>query len=97
MRDIDLELDSQRSSANDFTSKEPMPNIWSVDKADEEDTMPEPPASPQPPVIQPQSSAGQTILDEDDHKPFVGTMDDDELEKPSFLRRLAKRRRNDES
>ncbi len=94
MRDIDLELDRDRPAANDFASKEPMPNIWSVDKVEDDGVIPEPPASPQ---LSTQSGAGQTILDEDEHKPFVGSMDDDELEKPSFLRRLAKRRRgNDE-
>jgi cell division protein FtsZ len=86
MHDINMDLDQDKAVASDFNSKEPMPNIWSIDKP--EDDIPEPPASPMP--QQP------TILDEEEPKPFVGHLDDDELEKPSFLRRLAKRRRTDD-
>lgn len=96
MRDIDLDLENDRSTttsaAEDFTSKEPMPNIWSIDN--EEAGAPEPPASPAraSEVVKP------TILDDDDHKPFDGSADDGELEKPSFMRRLARRKRSsDES
>jgi cell division protein FtsZ len=106
MQDLDLDLDKGGVN-DDFATKEsPMPNIWSADVDDNEDdgesrvesrSMPEPPASPRSPGAQGLSSAdGSTILDDDNHKPFVGGLEDEELEKPSFLRRLAKRRRSDD-
>ncbi len=115
MSSIDMDLDRPKAAESDFSSKEPMPNIWSIDKDDDEDDssasahVPEPPASVQPPssTINPTSrsaqsdhsnlsNSGSTILDDEEPKPFLGTMDDDELEKPSFLRRLTKRRRSDD-
>lgn len=90
MKDIDLELDNGRSApgsvAEDFGSKEPMPNIWSIQ--DDDVNGPEPPASPM------QASTMITPSPEDDNKSFSDATDDDELEKPSFLRRLAKRKRS---
>lgn len=95
MKDIDLDLEHDRSTvaAEDFTSKEPMPNIWSIDN--DEEKIPEPPASPAPAsqVVQPSASL---LDDDDDQKTFGTATDDDELEKPSFLRRLAKRKRSDD-
>jgi cell division protein FtsZ len=106
MRDIDMDLDAVKESESDFASNDaPMPNIWSVDADEEpESALPEPPASP------PSSQQGtqqdddndnddtlqSSSLNDDSHKPFVGGLDDDDVEKPSFLRRLAKRRRSDD-
>jgi len=74
MTDLDMSLDSD-SEATDFTSDQPMPNIWSItddddDKDDDEDTTTE-------------------------HEPVVSSHVEEELEKPSFLRRLAKRSKKD--
>jgi len=105
MRDIDMDLDAGKASNDDFTSSDAtMPNIWSADPDDDDSK-----ASSDTPVSKPSpvSSNDQddddepvsprpTILEDDGHKPFVSSMDDDELEKPSFLRRLAKRRRSDD-
>jgi len=86
MKGLDMDLENKSSAAEDFTSKEPMPNIWSLSNDEEEATLQEPPASPQASdVVSPSSSS-----------PAFGPTDDDELEKPSFLRRLAKRKRNDD-
>jgi cell division protein FtsZ len=92
MKGLDLDLDDNAKAAEEFASKEPMPNIWSInnDEDDQADSFREPPASPGvSSVVRP------SIMDEED-KSFGTSADDDELEKPSFLRRLAKRKRSDD-
>ena len=89
MKDLDMDLDTKSEPADDFTSKEPMPNIWSIHHDEENDSskFPEPPASPGvSDVISPTSRDNSPTVDDDDS----------ELEKPSFLRRLAKRKRSDD-
>lgn len=97
MKGIDLDLDTASEAAEEFAAKEPMPNIWSINNSDDDDStnddsFREPPASPNASsVVRP------SIMDEED-KAFGATDDDEDLGKPSFLRRLAKRKRsNDES
>lgn len=85
MSDINMNLDEDDTVAvTDFTSKEPMPNIWTIDakhadvhdgKAEEEEKH----------SLNTQPETGSSILEEDN-----------ELEKPSFLRRLARRHKDDE-
>jgi cell division protein FtsZ len=103
MSGIDMDLDRPKAVESDFTSKEPMPNIWSIDKDDDEDQTAqnnsETAASVHPPSSSVNPTPRPTILDDtndDGPKPFLGAADDDELEKPSFLRRLTKRRRSDD-
>jgi cell division protein FtsZ len=106
MSGIDMDLDRPKAADTDFASKEPMPNIWSIDKDDDEDKSLESPGTtvtPEPPAsVHPPSSSRPTVpnmLDEEEPKPVAGpfgVLDDDELEKPSFLRRLTKRRRSDD-
>jgi len=96
MSSINLDLDKpqEETPAEDFKSKEPMPNIWTIDKDEDEEAAPR---DIQPPASVPMHDDNTSILDDDEPaKPFVGHMDDDELEKPSFLRRLTKRKRSDE-
>lgn len=71
MSDIDMNLDDNEEHT-DFTSDAPMPNIWSIDDDEKDDT------------------------DNTKHKPIVSSHAEEELEKPSFLRRLAKRNKNDD-
>lgn len=86
MSDIDTDLDEAKAAelASDFKSSQPMPNIWAADEADDADTE----LQQQPEV---------TTDDEDEetfkqNQAFVsGTPDDDHLDKPSFLRRLTAR------
>jgi len=103
--DIDMDLDHDKASAasDDFSSKEPMPNIWSInDPQEDEEPKPaaEEPVKPsEPRVFTPEPTNTPSILDDDESRPgpFVSSLDnDDELEKPSFLRRLTKRRHNDD-
>lgn len=70
---IDTSLDT--SAATDFTSDNPMPNIWAIHDDDESDNADDEPTTMHEPIVS-------------DHE--------DELEKPSFLRRLAKRHKNDD-
>ncbi len=83
--DIDMNLDEHVAAASDFDSKEPMPNIWASDSSRADDT-----------------SSVQTNDEEDDetfkrNQEFVtGHMEDGDLEKPSFLRRLTNRHKGDE-
>lgn len=94
MRAIDLNLDEDKTNvAADFTSKEPMPNIWTIHEQ-EEDRSSDHDMSEHP--VQPPASV--PYRDSDNHdgqpQPFVGSVEDEELEKPSFLRRLTKRKKD---
>jgi cell division protein FtsZ len=91
MSEIDMSLnDDEDSKASDFHSDAPMPNIWAIHDDDEE------------------KDAGDTEKDdreidakedEDDHKDshhgVVTSNLEDDLEKPSFLRRLSRRKKED--
>lgn len=104
--DIDMDLDHDKASAasDEFTSKEPMPNIWSINdpQDDEENKDEEPVNRPEPSrIVTPDPESTPSILDDDEkHGTFGshlnGDTPDDELEKPSFLRRLTKRKHTDD-
>lgn len=80
IKDIDMELDQQDDKhtigAGDFHSDTPMPNIWTIDNHEENDS----------------SSDKEETTDT-----IVSDHEDDELEKPSFLRRLKDRKKNKEA
>jgi cell division protein FtsZ len=80
IEDIDMDLDSKNSldqsdDSHDFHSDQPMPNIWTMDHPDDEDSH-----------DTNGGSVDNSDEDEEDKKREV------ELEKPSFLRRLKKKR-----
>ncbi len=100
---IDLNLDDDKAAATDFGSKEPMPNIWTISELNDDDSKSadesagSPERQPSGRQVQPPASVPDTTdygSNDNSNKPFVGTMDDDELEKPSFLRRLTKRKKD---
>jgi cell division protein FtsZ len=74
--------DNDASAATDFKSDSTMPNIWTLDSQDDDDL----PSN----VKADDESYSQVHHDEPRHD-VVASSHDDELEKPSFLRRLAKR------
>ena len=76
MNDMDMSLDDHAANS-DFTSETPMPNIWAIDDEHHDD-----------------SGSLHNDLDKDlaPDATVVSSNLDDDLEKPSFLRRLAKRR-----
>jgi cell division protein FtsZ len=78
--DIDMNLDDTDHS--DFSTDTPMPNIWTIDDSDHKSS-------------DDNDSDSDTSKHDDhfsDESPIVSSNLDDDLEKPSFLRRLAKRR-----
>ena len=86
MSDMDMGLDEPVKAIEEFQDEKPLPNIWNIEG--EEEKQEKSHESKPEPVVQ-------------DHKTsqtFVGTAaDEDELEKPSFLRRLKKRRQGSEA
>lgn len=77
--DIDMDLESKNNSdlsdeSHDFHSDQPMPNIWTMDHPDDEDSH------------DTNGRVDNSDEDDEDKKREV------ELEKPSFLRRLKKKR-----
>lgn len=80
---IDMTLDDGKVS-NDFAADTPMPNIWAIDDTDTKD-------EPKSDHDDYKSSADNSFSPESP-APVVSSHLDDDLEKPSFLRRLAKRR-----
>jgi cell division protein FtsZ len=96
LSEINMDLgDDEQPASNDFTSETPMPNIWSIDE-DDEDTSSGDGLS--------KDSVAKKRSDNDDdenenenedveHNGVVSSNLEDELEKPSFLRRLGRRRK----
>jgi cell division protein FtsZ len=75
--DLDMELeDASSNPAQDFTSDEPIPNIWTIDD---------------------QESESHDGAPESQENAIISSELDKDIEKPSFLRRLAKRHNKDES
>ena len=79
-----IDMDLEDNPATDFRSDNTMPNIWTLDNDDDNTS-----------VSFPSTSDDDRHDDhhESDHRDQIVTShhDDEELEKPSFLRRLAKR------
>jgi cell division protein FtsZ len=82
--DMDLEDQVEVPHQQDFTNETPMPNIWSIDDDNENIVKPKPKTDYKPPV---------TL---DDNTDIVTSDLDDNVEEPSFLRRLRKRHKSDE-
>jgi cell division protein FtsZ len=82
--EIDMSLDADKPAA-DFTAETPMPNIWTID--DEDRTEAKQPDDDKEDDKDDDASEGSGIV--------TGNLEDD-LEKPSFLRRLAKRHKDEE-
>ena len=88
LSDIDTDLDEDKVAemATDFKSSQPMPNIWAAEEDED--------ASVSEPANHDESSSN---IDEDEetfkrNQAIVsGTPEDDHLDKPSFLRRLTAR------
>lgn len=76
---IDMELHDNEVAKNDLSSDAPMPNIWTLDDNHTESTS-----------IADKTKTATPTSD----SLFAEEADDDELEKPSFLRRLKNRRQN---
>jgi hypothetical protein len=85
LSEIDMSLDEDKSAEHeDFTSDKEIPNIWSLPDEDED-----------------KDKKKDSDKKDDESKPsddaVVSSDLEDELEKPSFLRRLSSRRKKDGS
>ncbi len=97
MEALDMEIkDEHAAQAADFTSEAPMPNIWAFNpptddtaKSDQDDGDGSSDTAKDD-SKQPEASPAKL------HQPIVSRDEEDELEKPSFLRRLTRRRAKDE-
>lgn len=99
LKGIDTELsddDDEDGKGASFTTETPLPNIWAIDK-DEEPAETKEPESVVTPTKSTDDDAPSDSDDQDDndrteHR-VAGSMfdEEDELEKPSFLRRLRRR------
>lgn len=78
LSDINTNLDEPNEAATAFENDKAMPNIWNMDNHDEDDE--------KKPVDDNKSTPVSTN--------FVGSAEEEELQKPSFLRRLKNRRQN---
>ncbi len=89
LSEIDMDLDDDSSDHADFTKETTMPNIWSIDEEDK---------------VEPGSDTAKTDdqsdsdSDKNDNKEHdVVTSDlENELEKPSFLRRIGRRHKDED-
>jgi len=84
MSNIDMTLDESPAS-HDFSSETPMPNIWAIDEENHDDTN-----------NRDNDNNDNHDSNQDDEPAIVSSHLDDDLEKPSFLRRLAKRRQSED-
>lgn len=82
--DLDMSLeDHTDSDAADFTSDKPVPNIWALDSETNE-------------ANNNDDSGSDHHADNDNESAIVTSDVEDELAKPSFLRRLSRHSKNDE-
>ena len=100
MSGIDMNLDDSSSATSDFTSDAPMPNIWAIDESEQkdDDSRGSDAYSSQNEDQQAETfhslrnTSPDNYDDSNDNNAVISSHLDDDLEKPSFLRRLAKRR-----
>lgn len=89
MSGIDMELHDNEHKESELTSDTPIPNIWTLEDSHESEAK----------QSRNDSKSGNLL----DTAPIISDAEEDELEKPSFLRRLTKRKqqtshnKNDES
>jgi cell division protein FtsZ len=83
MNDIDMDLDMPSDAEEAFHNEKPMPNIWALDHEEE----PSKAEEKEEKSHESKSSSQPT-------QTFVGSTEEEELQKPSFLRRLKNRRGN---
>ncbi|HVA11591.1 MAG TPA: cell division protein FtsZ [Candidatus Dormibacteraeota bacterium] len=99
LSEINMDLgDDDQADSRDFTSEAPMPNIWSIHEEDEEATSTD--DSSASTDTQHESAADESAGDDNDDPDQDSVISgnlEDELEKPSFLRRLGRRRKDSET
>ncbi len=87
MTDLDMSLDENDTNNSDFQKDTPTPNIWAIDEPDDKEDE----------DVSEKKTNHPNLFDDDDKPVMVGdNIDEDEVAKPSFLRRLSKRRKTTE-
>jgi cell division protein FtsZ len=95
LAEINMDLGDDDQSANhDFTSDSPMPNIWAIHDEDEDTASTDDDAKGDDKST---DDSSDTEEDESDEGGVISSNLEDELEKPSFLRRLGRRRKDADS
>lgn len=90
LSEIDMNLEDESDAHADFTSDKPIPNIWAIHDDEDDDKKSD--------DDEDKDSSDKTDKDKSkdvDHE-VVSSDLEDELEKPSFLRRLGRRKKHDE-
>ena len=84
LSEIDMSLDDDKEPSTDFSEEHSMPNIWTIDEDDDEES---------------KGSDAKKTETADLHDNTISTSSDleDDLERPSFLRRLSRRHKDDEA
>jgi cell division protein FtsZ len=82
LQDIDTELEEKTEAAEEFQKETPMPNIWTLDVTKDDEEEHKSKDEKDKPAPHRPGEVVTSIIDDDD----------DELERPSFLRRLKMRR-----
>jgi cell division protein FtsZ len=91
MSEIDMKLDDDEPGEHDFSSDKQMPNIWALGEEDDDDLKDKQADDKE------DKKADKKDKDEEDKTHEVVTSDlEEDLEKPSFLRRLGRRRKTSE-
>ena len=86
LSELDMSLEDDSNAHEDFTSDKPIPNIWAIhDDEDEDDKKSD----------DKDEDKADSDHDSESHE-VVSTSLEDELEKPSFLRRLSRRKKADD-
>jgi len=85
MSDVDTNLENKE--VNEFTSEEPIPNIWAIDDNEIEDKVSS--------THDNNSASNDQSAADNDLSTIVTARLDEDLEKPSFLRRLSKKHSKD--
>lgn len=92
--DIDMNLDDEDKS-RDFGDESPMPNIWSIDEEDSDDGETKDEHEHDHDDDKEESKTKDEHMDETEDHQVVSSQVEVDLEKPSFLRRLGKKRKNE--
>lgn len=87
LSEIDMDLEDENNPAtHDFNQETEMPNIWAIHNDEDEEAQ----------KPQDESESSDEPNSEDEHQVITSSLEED-LEKPSFLRRLGRRKKHEDS
>ncbi len=87
LSEIDMNLGDDKEPHSDFSRETPMPNIWSIHDEEDEDAKP---------ADDDKDKVPSSDESDSDHEVVTSGELEDELDKPSFLRRLGRRHKDDD-